>query len=333
MKLSSTPFGILGGNLAMVAGITFATQAVQTEAAVTAGGLAIIGFTDNRTNGDPLADTFTMVALEEIAANTVVYFTDNGWINSDLKFRGADSNSGAGSETLLKLTFSSSVAAGTIMRSGVDDSGNFSWDTSTLIPGDVDEYFSLLNLDSNASTGNPIGDQIYIFQASSPNLPLSSFSNAIYLLDLGDNDNRDIPDHPNDALQVFEDALTSSQGNILPGLSQLDNTAWLLPDPEDGDDPSDFHNGSFALKLFDEFTPFQAAGATKAEWLAYIANPSHWWQSEFDVVGNPDPDLEDDLLQFGNDFGGLNVLGIPEPSRALLIGLAFVGAVLRRRRQ
>ena len=322
MKLSSTPFGILGRNLAMVAGITFATQAVQTEAAVTAGGLAIIGFTDNRTNGGgPLADTFTMVALEEIAASTVVYFTDNGWIQADNKFRGAD-NGGQGSETLLKLTFTSSVAAGTIMRSGVDDLGNFSWDTSTLIPGDDDEYFSLLSLDSNASSGNPIGDQIYIFQASSPNLPLSSFSNAIYLLDLGDNEN-----------PGFEDALTSSQGNILPGLTQLDNTAWLLPDVDPDDDPSDFHNGSFALKLFDEFTPFQAAGATKAEWLAYIANPSHWWQSEFDVVGNPDPDLEDDLLQFGNDFGGLNVLGIPEPSRALLIGLAFVGAVLRRRRE
>lgn len=323
MKLSSTPFGILGRNLAMVAGIRFATQAVQTEAAVTAGGLAIIGFTDNRTNGDPLADTFTMVALEEIAANTVVYFTDNGWINSDLKFRGADSNSGAGSETLLKLTFSSSVAAGTIMRSGVDDSGNFSWDTSTLIPGDVDEYFSLLNLDSNASTGNPIGDQIYIFQASSPNLPLSSFSNAIYLLDLGDHEN-----------PGFEDALTSSQGNILPGLTQLDNTAWLLPDVDPDDDPGDFHNGSFALKLGSQpVLDLQAAGGTKAQWLAVIADVANWWQSEFHVDDNPDPDLEDDLLQFGNDFGGLNVLGIPEPSRALLIGLAFVGAVLRRRRQ
>ena len=322
MKLTSHPSGILCRNLAMVAGITFATQAVQTEAAVTAGGLAIIGFTDNRTNGDPLADTFTMVALEEIAANTVVYFTDNGWIQADNKFRGADAG-GAGSETLLKLTFTSSVAAGTIMRSGIDDSGNFSWDASTLIPGDVDEYFSLLNLDSNASTGSPVGDQIYIFQASSPNLPLSNVSNAIYLLDLGDFEN-----------PGFEDALTSSQGNILSGLSELDNTAWLLPDVDPDDDPGDFHNGSFALNLGSQpFMDLQAAGGTKAEWLALIANPLHWGQIEFHVDDNPDPDLEDDLMNFGFINGGLNVLGIPEPSRALLIGLAFVGAVLRRRRE
>jgi hypothetical protein len=312
----------------MVAGITFATQAVQMEAAVTAGGLAIIGFTDNRTNGDPLADTFTMVALEEIAASTVVYFTDNGWIQADNKFRGADAG-GAGSETLLKLTFTSSVAAGTIMRSGVDDSGNFSWDVSTLIPGDNDEYFSLLNLDSNTDPSNPIGDQIYIFQTSSSTLPLSSFSdplnpgNAIYLLDLGDYMN-----------PGFEDAETSSQGNILPGLSAVPNTAWILPELDPNDDPNLFHNGSFALNLnLQPFMDLQAAGGSKAEWLAYIANPLHWGRSEFHVDDNPDPDLEDDLMNFGFINGGLNVLGIPEPSRALLIGLAFVGAVLRRRRE
>jgi hypothetical protein len=209
------------------------------------------------------------------------------------------------------------------MRSGVDDSGNFSWDASTLIPGDVDEYFSLLNLDSNASTGSPVGDQIYIFQASSPNLPLSNVSNAIYLLDLGDFEN-----------PGFEDALTSSQGNILSGLSELDNTAWLLPDVDPDDDPGDFHNGSFALNLGSQpFMDLQAAGGTKAEWLALIANPLHWGQIEFHVDDNPDPDLEDDLMNFGFINGGLNVLGIPEPSRALLIGLAFVGAVLRRRRE
>jgi hypothetical protein len=77
----------------------------------------------------------------------------------------------------------------------------------------------------------------------------------------------------------------------------------------------------------------QAAGGTKAEWLALIANPLHWGQIEFHVDDNPDPDLEDDLMNFGFINGGLNVLGIPEPSRALLIGLAFVGAVLRRRRE
>jgi len=323
MKLSSTPFGILGRNLAMVAGITFATQAVQTEAAVTAGGLAIIGFTDNRTDSDPLADTFTMVALEEIAANTVVYFTDNGWSGgTENRFWGASTNAQTGNESLLKLTFTSSVAAGTIMRSGNDDfSGRFAWDTSSSIAGG---NFSLLGL-------SPIGDQIYIFQAPDPALPLTSVSNAIYLLDFGDYEN-----------PGFEDAETSSQGDILPGLTQLDNTAWLLPDIDEGDDGNDFHNGSFALHLDDpDVSSLQTNGGTKAQWLAVIADYENWWKRDVfpDSLDSEErnPDLEDDLMQFGadplNPYGGLNVLGIPEPSRALLIGLAFVGAVLRRRRE
>jgi hypothetical protein len=158
---------------------------------------------------------------------------------------------------------------------------------------------------------------------------LSSFSdplnpgNAIYLLDLGDYMN-----------PGFEDAETSSQGNILPGLSAVPNTAWILPELDPNDDPNLFHNGSFALNLnLQQFMDLQAAGGSKAEWLAYIANPLHWGRSEFHVDDNPDPDLEDDLMNFGFINGGLNVLGIPEPSRALLIGLAFVGAVLRRRRE
>ncbi len=329
MKLSSHPFGILGRNLAMVAGITFATQAVQTEAAVTAGGLAIIGFTDNRTDGDPLEDTFTMVALEAIEAGTQVYFTDNGWIQAENRFRGANTNAQTGDESLLKLTFTSSVAAGTIMRSGNDDfSGRFAWDTSSSIAGG---NFSLLNLSSNASTGSPIGDQIYIFQAPDPALPLTSVSNAIYLLDLGDQEN-----------PGFEEALTSSQGHIHPDLSLVPNTAWILPDIDEGDDGGDFHNGSFALYLDDpDVSYLQTNGGTKAQWLAVIADYENWWKRDVfpDSLDSEErnPDLEDDLMQFGadplNPYGGLNVLGIPEPSRALLIGLAFVGAVLRRRRE
>jgi hypothetical protein len=317
MKIFPHYFAFIGRNIAFAIGITLAMEVSKTEAAVTAGGLAVIGFTDNRDSGDPLSDTFTIVALEEIAENTVVYFTDNGWIDIDGKFTGANLSSGAGTETLLKLTFTSSVAAGTIMRSGFDSAG-FTWDLSTLIPGDVDEYFSLLNLSSNASSGSPIGDQIYIFEASSSTLPLSNVSNAIYQLELGDFEN-----------PGFEDALTTSQGNILPGLSVLANTAWIMNDPDDGDDPGDFHNGSFALYLDDaDVLALQASGGTKAQWLALIADENNWWRSEFDISVNPDPDLEDLLVTFGS----LNVVGVPEPSRALLVCGALLGALLRRRR-
>ena len=50
------------------------------EAAVTAGGIAVVGYTDNN---DGFDDSFSIVALEEIAAGTTIYFTDNGWSVAD----------------------------------------------------------------------------------------------------------------------------------------------------------------------------------------------------------------------------------------------------------
>ena len=57
-------------------------QGTDTQAAVTAGGIAIIGYTDNSSGSD---DTFSIAALEEITIGTTIYFTDNGWNTVDGK--------------------------------------------------------------------------------------------------------------------------------------------------------------------------------------------------------------------------------------------------------
>lgn len=277
--------------------------ASQADAAVTAGGIAIVGYTDNLSE-----DTFSIVALEDISPGTTIYFTDNGWNTTDGQFRGATSVDGNGNETLTKLSFTSSIAPGTILKCGVNGAG-FAWDTSSTITGTSDFYSYLALAQSGA------GDQIYAFEADN-DPPLFNPSNHVFLLDLGDQSNGG----------GFEDATSSNTGNIPTGLGlgSPDFTAVELPDPAGGDDPADFHNGSFALNMTapDVFN-LNLTGGTKAQWLAAIADTGNWYQ--YDGTGMFDPSAEDSLFTF-------NVLGVPEPSRAILLMAGIALSILRRRR-
>ena len=281
---------------------------MTSQAAVSAGGVAILGYTDTNTYA-PLSDTFTIAALEEIVSGTTLYFTNNGWNSFDSAFMGATNGpgGGAGGENLLKLTFTANVAAGTLMQAGVDDTG-YVWDTSGTILNTSSVgigNFSLLNLPDNGD-----GDQIYIFEAATLS-PLLNATNHIFMLDTGDNTDSD-----------FEDAFSTQTGTYTPGLHPDNNTAFILPDPVFGDDAGDFHNGSFALDMTDtDVVALQISGGTMAQWLALIVNDENWKKVPFD--GFVDPDAESQLTS-------LNIIGVPEPSRTLLLalGVAFIG--LRR---
>jgi hypothetical protein len=285
---------------------------VGSEAAVTAGGIAVVGFTDTRFfSGDPLEDTFSIAALEEIIAGTTLYFTNNGWSQTNGTFFGAGEGGGQGpgAEQLLKLTFTSNVAAGTIMQSGVDDTG-YEWDVSGTILNTFDApigQYSLLNLPDNGD-----GDQIYVFEASAK-APLFNPTNHIFMLDTG-----------TDVANDFEDGVDSYTGHLPPGLDPVDNTAFILSDPGPGDDPFDFHNGSFALDMaHPDVAALQLSGGTMAQWLALIVDDSKWLR--INEGGMTDPDAESQLTS-------LNVIGVPEPSRTLLLGLGLALSSLRRRR-
>ena len=283
---------------------------MTSQAAVSAGGVAILGYTDTNTYA-PLSDTFSIAALEEIMAGTTLYFTNNGWSDFNGGFFGATDGpgGGAGGENLLKLTFTSNVAAGTLMQAGVDDTG-YVWDTSGTILNSSSVgigNFSLLNLPDN---GN--GDQIYIFEATLLS-PLMNATNHIFMLDTGDNTDSD-----------FEDANSTQTGTYTPGLHPDNNTAFILPDPGFGDDTGDFHNGSFALNMTDpDVVALQLSGGTMAQWLALIVNDENWLKVNFNGVD--DPDAEGQLVN-------LNIIGVPEPSRSLLLGLGVAIIGLRRRR-
>lgn len=299
-----------------ILGIVVPLGLVNSDAAVTAGGVAIVGYTDTNTY-DPLSDTFSIALLEEIVAGTTLYFTNNGWNDFDGGyFLGATDSpgGGAGGENLLKLTFNVNVAAGTLIQSGIDhpdiEDPSYVWDTSGTIlnSGNVGiGNFSLLNLPDDGD-----GDQIYIFEAS-PLSPLLNATNHIFMLDTGDEDSSD-----------FEDAVSTQTGTYTPGLHPDNNTAFILPDPAD-ENAMDFHNGSFALHMAKtEVAALQLSGGTMAQWLALIVDDNNWIKVNFD--GITDPDAEGQLVN-------LNIIGVPEPSRALLLGLALAVSGLRRHRR
>ena len=274
---------------------------------MTAGGVAIIGYTDH--TDSPVDDTFSIALLEGISAGTTIYFTDNGWINAGNNFRGASLFNVDGIESLISLTFTSSVGAGTILKSG-DDTFAVTWDYYGLIPGQTNgETFNFLGL------SHTTGDQIYAFEATT-NPALVNPSSFIYALDFGD---------ANDPVPGFEDAFDSASGAIPTGLSIVANTAVTLPDSSLSDpDPNDFHNGSFALNLADaDVIALNTSGGTKAQWLALIADSSNWLRINYE--DNSTPDAEGSL-------SALTILGAPEPSRALLLFGGVLIAGMRRRR-
>lgn len=164
-----------------------AATALPAQAALTAGDIAIIGRINN---GSP--DSFVFVALNDVAAGEVVYFTDNGW--NGAAFRGASATDGDGNENLTRWTATSAVSAGTIISSlstGFTVSGS--------IAGTSAGSYASLALGQS-------GDQIYAFQNSNTSNPLFNAATQTHLFVLDDTNG-------------FENAADSGSGNVTPGLT------------------------------------------------------------------------------------------------------------------
>jgi len=160
--------------------------AIAPAHALTAGDIAIIGRINN---GSP--DSFAVVALTNIAAGEVIYFTDNGWTGTG--FRGASATDGDGNENLTKWTVAAPVAAGTVVLSTAA-----SFKTSGAIAGTTSGSHASLALSQS-------GDQIYAFQGSANN-PLfnTAVQTHLYLLDDSNG---------------FEAASSSATGGVPTGLT------------------------------------------------------------------------------------------------------------------
>ena len=255
----------------------------KLEAAVNASDLAIVGYDDYR-------DTVSVMALNTLAAGEVIYFTNNGWSSSLGMFNGADPSQGAGNESLLKLTLNQSITTGSIINSNATNSA-WTWTNSGLIPGQVDgaAVFSDLALDYES-------DQIYAFQGS-PDNPLLNPTHSIYALNFGS------PDNP-----TFTDSQDSLTGDIPPGLSEADKTAFAQTNLSFHGD-ADGNHSAWALNM--NSAPIQQLltnGGTNAQWLNAIANSDNW---------GPVP---------------LAVDSAPEPAKVMLLFLGLLASISRRRR-
>lgn len=267
--------------------IIAAVVPITSHAVVSAGGLAVIGYDDH-------LDTFTVMALETVDADEVIYFTNNGWSSSQGQFNGADPSQGAGNESLIKLTITASMTKGTVFTSAADGS-SWAWTKTGLIPGQEDGFgeFSDLAIDFES-------DQIYAFQASSAN-PLGNPTNFIHAIHFGS------VDYPG-----FSDAEDTLTGDVPPGLSTLAHTAFAHTNFSFHGD-ADGNHSAWGLNLSSpEVQNLQTNGGHKEDWLAAISNSANWAS-----------------LQPSTS----SLLVMPEPSRALLVwgGLAALVGVRRRR--
>ncbi|MDF5711033.1 MAG: CARDB domain-containing protein [Nostoc sp. S4] len=205
---------------------------------LTPGDIAIAGYINN---GSP--DSFSFVNLVPIGSGTVIYFTDNGWTGSS--FRGSSATDGDGNENLIRFTANNDIPAGTVIRS-IDTSANYTWTKSGQIGTTSAGSYNDLSLGQG-------GDQIAAFQSTNTSNPLNSGFTAIYQIDY---------------TGAFENATDSGSGNVIPGLSQADNTAVIT-----NTSPGNTASNPATYAAFNLNT---LSSGTKAQWLAAINNPANW---------------------------------------------------------
>ncbi len=218
-----------------VLGATVGAWPAAGQVNLDAGDIAVIGWCDNC----PPQDVIAIVALADIPAGTMVYFTDNGWTGS--MYRGASEDDGNGLETLLKFTATAFIPRGQIIDTKTLVGSNWEWTVSGVIGQTSNGTYSSLVLPQDSV------DQVCAFQAPDESNPLLEASKHLFVFDDSG---------------AFEPAVTASTGDVPPGLSVVAGTAVTLT------------KLSFQHVL--TFKTDALKSGSKSEWLAAMANPANW---------------------------------------------------------
>ncbi len=352
MKTCAAPLSLRLFTLGTLLSVMCAVPSAS-DAAVSAGGLVVVGYTDNNYDNvfgvdpGPTSDVITLLATEMINAGEVIYLTNNGWLPSanDLGFSGAKADGdgvfrGAGSEQITKLTITSTIFAGTVISTNASGSNlPFQWTTSGRIVSNVDDYqntFSAIDLQHGLNGPSTYSDQIYIFQADGlPGRPagvnpLLNPTGFIHALNIGSDDSSAFSQGylggtttgglPDGRVSNFA---TGGQGGLHTG--QGLDTADLDEDPTNDYsafelDPSGvFMDGTSQFDLTNsDIIQFNETAHSKEEWLVKLSDSRYWIKAG--SSGDP---------TFTTNF---NILGVPEPSRALLVFIGSMSIMFRRRR-
>jgi hypothetical protein len=195
--------------------------------------------------------------------------------------------------------------------------------------------FSPLDLKHSGVETGSRGDEIYIFQASSTENPLLNISKFIYAIDFGDRLHSDTENW-------FDPQESGWGGNLPDGLvstNPVNAGADFIVVPtvsdQENSDPNDntalaldpllmYYNGTYGLDLSNpDVVALQVAGGTKAEWLQMLNNSAHWGSASL---------IFDYSNISANYMPGLSFVGVPEPSRAMLVLMGCMFGLMRRRR-
>jgi len=212
--------------------VTAASMASPAAASLVAGDVAIVGF---QASGTP-SDSIAFAAMRDIAAGTVIYFTDNGWTGS--AFRGVSATDSDGNENLMKFTVGAGgLAAGSIVSSVSTNSALGTWTLSGSV-GTGTSLFQQLSLSST-------GEQVTAFVSTNATNPMFDGFTSLYNFD---------------NTGAYENANSSATGGLAPGL--VGGTSAVLL------------SGGQNYAVFN-FAAFGGA-ADAATWLARMGDAANW---------------------------------------------------------
>ncbi len=233
----SKKFIYLSQSAAVLIAIVAATIQVQPLFAagttLAPGDIVFTGYITNGTIDAP--DAFSFITLVPLSAGTEIYFTDNGWTGSN--FRGVTELKADGSEGLARLTVNNPIVAGAVIRSN-DTSLDFTWIVTGSIASGVIGNYTPISL-------GQAGDQLTALQSVNSTNPIFSGFTPLAQIDYSG---------------VFEPAINSATGDLVPMLSQAAGTVVL------------FNN----LAPYAAFNLNSLASGTISEWRTAIGNSANW---------------------------------------------------------
>lgn len=238
-RANSLLLGIFLGSL-----LCLLPQKGFSQTTLSPGDIVITGVQSHPPTGN--TDVFSLVTLKDLDSGTVIYFTDLGWDNTAGQFSTVSSTNGGGTYTnegLMRLTLYTDIPAGTHFRSNDGFTTDWSWNSSASIPaGGKFQAIDFFN-----SSG---GDQIYVFQSSTPNNPAYNTGSNLSFIYLYDGTNG------------FEDATNNATGNVPSGLSVSNKTAFTT-------------TGTKLVVIDSTITAFSSL-MLKTNWLTFFSNASNY---------------------------------------------------------
>ena len=223
---------------------------LNAQTTLIAGDIAFTGYIGHGT-GATAIDDFSFVLLKDITTGTIINFTENGWLSTNV-FR-------AGENTLV-WTATSNLATGTeITIIGTT--------TTTRLPGGAAGTAGTITGTAFALSAN--GDQVIAYQgtAATPTFISAIHMNVYVLTNVPD------PSTTNDA--VWDGVANTSNSSALPtGLTTGVNAIWI---GVVGDINSEKDNAKFNGAAFDL--------STVAKIKALVYNKGNWITSDNEPVG------------------------------------------------